>query len=597
MTDGLIDMNVSNTSLQNKLDSYKNNVMSNGTPLNIVYLGMSNAANATADTIGNLYTYGADSDTEIISVMQEIAKLVSGRMDSDQINQVNDTTVTVTSKLPLYSLSILSQKSNAKVVSAKTSEEDLNVQRNLSLDATNLANYGVPIESLYGNAAVINKQNAKGESQVIPAGTYTIEFSSKIDINNMMIQIEPAIDIKFKIKRKGITIDDLSKIQNKDTIDIEIFPVIPGTDTVILDSDMPKNVAWTVEYEVDGKVVDSNSSTSLIGVTLKKGSNVIRGIMNIPGYVPFARELYFNIEEVINNFGINVIQPKDLSYKRSDIDNLQLDNTNTVRFEVTNNGKALTKDEQAAIGVLLQIDNVDVTPYSGKDSFYGVTGNVNAKCKLQQNDDGSYSLIPSRPIGIQLLFIKVGTYTVHVSLSIDNTITNKGEFTFIPSKEDLKNLFKIIAFIVGFIYLVYLIFKKKFKGQTVHYECWRIQEDGTGVLQKGMSDSQSLGVFSGHFFIPPRRASHLKYRGLELVAESHGGVIITGESIARTVAKYGTSNRNPKNYLNNIESHLHKTEKSNGQREASDQELTNRPIYFKSNEGTRDIWRIWLTED
>lgn len=592
LTDGEISMS---GSLQNKLDSFKNNTMNNGTPLNVVYLGMGAAAKANDDIANHLHTFEADSDTEIISTLQDIASLVSGRLIPDQVSQIDSKTISVTSKLPLYSLSILSQKSNAQVVGAKTTEEDLNIQRNLSLDATNLMPNGFPIDTLYGNAAVINKQNDKGELQIIPAGTYTISFSTDVDINNMTIQVEPAIALKAEISRTGVVIDDMSKLGNGDKVDIKILPVVPGTDDIIPDSDLPKQISWNIEYEVDGTIVDQGSGTSLTGVTLTHGSNVIRGIINIPGYAPFVNEVYFNIAEITYHFGIKKSQPSGLSYKRSEMKHLQLNDSNTIRFEITNDGQTLSKEEQKSIGVKLQIEDISVTPVSDKNFIYRM-GSAKVKCKLEQNDDGSYSLIPDCSTGIPIIGLQAGDYAVKVSVSLDDNVTEEGTFSVVPSAEDAKDLPKIVIGVLLFLYLCYLlIFKKKFKGQTVHYECWRIQDDGRGVQQKGMTDSAPLGFFSGHFLLPTK-ACYVKFHGLKLVAESGGTVIVTGDSIAQTVVKYGTSTSKPEKHLRAIESHMHKTVKKDGKREASDQDLSSRPIYFKSSENTRDVWRIWLTD-
>ncbi len=596
MTDGGIDGFYSSNDLQNKLDSYKNNTMSNGTQLNVVYLGMGAAARATEDKANNLHAYVADSDIEIISTLQEVANLVSGRLNADQVSQSDSKTISISSKLPLYSISILSHKSNAKVVSAKTVEEDLNIQRNLSLDATNLQPNGISIDTLYGNAAVVNKLNSKSELQVIPAGTYTITFSADVDINNMTVQVEPAIALKAEISRTGVVIDDMSKLGNGDKVDIEIIPIVPGTDEVIPDSDLPKQISWSIEYEVDGTIVDQGSGTSLTGVTLTHGSNIVRGIINIPGYAPFINEVYFNIAEIVYHFGIEMIEPDTTSYQRSDMKKLKLDDNNTYKFRITNDGNVLSKEEQKSIGVSLQIDDVNVIPYSDKNLIY-TAGNVDVKCKLKQNNDGSYSLIPSCPAGVPIIGLQAGDYTVKVSVSLDDSVTEQAAFTVVPSAEDAKDLPKIVIGILLFLYIVYLLFiKKKFKGQTVHYECWRIQDDGRGVLQKGLSSSESLGFFTGHFLLPTK-ACYVKYHGLKLVAESGGTVIVTGDSIAQTVVKYGTSTSKPEKQLRTIESHMHKTVKKDGHREASDQDLSSRPIYFKSTDNTRDIWRIWLTDD
>lgn len=590
LTDGEIEMN---SSLQDKLNSYKNNVMSNGSLLNVVYLGMGLAAQAEEDVANHLHTFEADSDTEIISTMQDVAKLVSGRLNPDGVSQTDGRTITVTSKLPLYSLSILSQKSNAKVVSAKTQEETLNVERNISLDATNLASLGTPINTLYGNAAVINRKKLNGELQTIPAGTYTITFSSDIDINYMTIQVEPAIGLKAEISRTGVVIDDMSKLSSGDKVDIRIIPVVPGTDNEIPASDLPKQISWNIEYEVDGTVLDQGNGTGLSGVTLKDGSNIVRGIINIPGYASFIYEVPFNITEIVYYFGINKDSPSGLSYNRLDMKHLKLDDSNTVRFEITNDGKPLSKEEQKEIGVKLQIDDVTVVAPSG-GNIISKAGNIKADCKLKQNDDGSYSLIPGCPVGVPIIGLQAGEYTVRVSVSLDDSVTEDAVFSLVAKPEDIQDLPKVVIGLLGFLYLLYLLFvKKKFKGQTVHYECWKVQSDGRGVMLK-MSDSKSLGFFTGHFLLPTR-ACYTEYHGLKLVAESGGTVIVTGKSIAKSVVKYGASNSNPEKKLRAIQSHLIKTERKNGNREASDQELTNRPIYFKSSDSTDNVWRIWLT--
>lgn len=593
MTDGDISMP---STLQDKLDSYKNNTMSNGTPLNVVYLGMGEAAKATEDKANHLHTFEADSDAEIINTLQDIASLVSGRLNPDQCSQIDSKTISVTSKLPLYSLSILSQKSNAQVLSVKTDEEDLNVQRNLSLDATNLIPNGTPIDTLYGNAAVINKQNSQGELQVIPAGTYMVTFSSDVDINSMTVQVEPAIALKAEISRTGAVIDDTSKLGNGDKVDIKIIPVVPGTDDVIADSDLPKEISWSVEYEVDGTIIDSGDGTNLTSVTLNPGSNVVRGIINIPGYAPFINEVYFNISEVTYHFGIEKQQASGISYDRADMKNLRLDDTNTIKFEITNDGQPLSKEEQKAIGVSLQIDDVSIVPVSDKNIIY-TTGKVDVKCRLEQNDDGSYSLIPSCPAGVPVIGLEAGDYTVKVSVSLDDSVAEEAEFTVVPSMEEAKDIPKIIIGVLIFLYLFYLLFiKKKFKGQVVHYECYRLLEGGKGALQKGSTSSQTLGFFSGHFLLPTK-SCYLKYRGLKLIADSDGVVIISGDSIATSVYAYGANMSDPEKSLGRIVNQMHKTVKKDGRREAAEQELTKKPIYFRSTENTKDVWRIWMTDD
>lgn len=595
MTDGGIDGLTLGNALQNKLDSFKSSPMSNGSPLNVVYMGMGAAMMAQEDKANHLHIFSADNDTEIVSALQDVAALVSGRLSPDQTAQTDSKTITVTSKLPLYSLSILSQQSGAQVVSAKTQEETLNIQRNLSLDAADLPS-GEKIDSLYGNAAVVNKQSSGGDMQIIPAGAYTITFSSEIDIKNMTIQVEPAIGLKAEISRNGVIIDDMTKLENGDKVDIRIIPVVPGTDEVISDSDLPKQITWDIEYEVDGTTVDQGTGTSLTGVTLTHGSNIIRGTIHIPGYAPFISEVYFSIPEFSYHFGIRKQQPDKLAYNRSDMKQLSLDDTNTVRFELTNDGKPLSKEEQKSIGVSLQIDDVSIADYPDGSIIY-TAGSVDVKCKLEQNDDGSYSLIPSCPTGIPIIALQAGDYTVKVSVSKDSSVTEEGQFTVVPSNEDAKDLPKILIGCALFLYLLYIFFiKHHFRGQTVHYERYSLLPSGAGQLQRASTDSITLSYFSGHFFLPTR-SCFVKYHDLKLVAESDGMVMITGDSIAKAVYAYGTSVTEPEEDLAAIMEQMHVTLKSDGNREAAEMELTTAHIFFRNTETSKEVWCIWMTDD
>ena len=128
--------------------SVKNKKMDNGSSMYIDYLGMGDAWNIKADEANGLYSFKA-TDDKILDVMKALANQISGRIevDSSNITQVDKKTVKVHSELPLYSLSVLSQESDAKVLSAKA-ENELDVERNISLNATDLKN-GIKKEKMF----------------------------------------------------------------------------------------------------------------------------------------------------------------------------------------------------------------------------------------------------------------------------------------------------------------------------------------------------------------------------------------------------------------------------------------------------------------
>jgi hypothetical protein len=256
----------------------------------------------------------------------------------------------------------------------------------------------------------------------------------------------------------------------------------------------------------------------------------------------------------------------------------------------------MSKEEQKSVGVSLQIDDISIADYADRNIIY-TAGSVDVKCSLEQNDDGSYTLIPSCPAGVPIIALQAGEYTVGVSVSKDAAVTEKGQFTVVPSAEDAKDLPKIIIGGALILYLIYILFiKHHFRGQTVHYERYSLLPSGAGQLQRASTDSITLSYFSGHFFLPAR-SCFVKYHDLKLVAESDGMVMITGDSIAKAVYGYGTSVTEPDEDLAAIIEQMHVTVKSDGSREAAEMELTNTHIFFRNTETSREVWCIWMTDD
>ena len=488
----------------------------------------------------------------------------------------------------------MSQGSNAEAKEAKTSEENLIIQRNIALDATDLE-LGKPIDNLYGNAAVITMSDDDGDLKPIPADTYTITFSNDVDIDRMNIQFEPAIGLKAEVSKDGDVVDDMSQLGKDDKVDVRVIPVVVGTDEEISRDDLPEGISLKTEYEVDGKTISSVDGDELKDVKLIKGKNVIKGVINIPGYAPQICEIPFNIDKVIYNFGITVSQPKDLSYGRSHLKDIDFNDKNAVKFTITNNGNPLSKEELDSTGVTLTIKDTSCEVIDEYDKFPHNMAKKKIECVLKQNEDGSYYLFPDYIVGFPVAGLKVGTYSATVSLNFDNTVTAKGQFDVYPEAEDVSNLMISLIIILVIIYLLWvIIFKKKFKGQVVHYECWEINDDGSGILKRSSRSEEQLGIFSGGLLLPTKVCSR-EFHGLKLCAAPNKGVFVTGKSIAKTVAKYGTSTMDPEYGLGTISEMLTCVEKANGARTAADHRLSRSYMYFQSSLESRTVWRIWMT--
>ena len=594
LTDGEIDME---QTIQEKLNSFKGSRMSNGSTLNIAYLAMGpGAVSANADKGHGLYTYVAADSASISTTMSEIANLISGRLAADNVKQVDDRTITFHSDLPLYSISVLSQSSSAKVAAASSAEQPLNINRNIALDAFDL--FKATELTLFGNAAVINLESGSGVSQVIPAGTYTITFTEPVRKDDLVVQYEPAIGLKILLTRGGVEITDTSVLQEGDQIAAEIIPVVPGTDDPIDPSSLPKGVDWKLEYFVDDQSIDSVAASKIPRATVSLGDHTIRGTMAIPGFAPSLYHIHFHVEPFVLNLGIQADQPHPLAYYRKSAGEGSIDG-GSLTFRITNDGVVLSREELKDLDVKLEVIDV-VCDNSTVEGFLNRFGNVPAKCTLHLEDDGSYVLSPVPVVPFTAFLMMAGDYTVTVAIEGDSAITATGTFTMVPQLSDWIDLSILVAILLLLGYLIYIFFiKYKFTGQVVCYEVFRPNSTGGSIEVIRDADSLVLKPFTWNLLLP-KRACEAKFYGLTLQAGPDGTVIITGKSIAKAVSYYGSSSARPTTALRAIQAVLQSTELpgSDGRTEttASDQSLTAElPIYFRS-EGDRNIWRLRLQE-
>lgn len=589
MTDGAIN-GMSNEDLQKKIDSVKSKKMDNGSSMYIDYLGMGDAWNIKADEANGLYSFKA-TDDKILDVMKALANQISGRIevDSSNITQVDKKTVKVHSELPLYSLSVLSQESDAKVLSAKA-ENELDVERNISLNATDLKN-GIKKEKMFGNAAVISNG-----SKAIYQGDYTINFSKKVDVKNLTFLYEPAIEFIVNITKQGIKVDDPKTLKVGDKIDIEIVPVVPGTDTQISDSVLPKNTAFGVQYAVNESVVKKSSSRSLTDVKIKAGKNVINTQMQIPGFVPITKQvaMFHPIEKVDYSFKIN--QSDGASYNRS---KLELISGKEIQFWILGNGKKLSKKDTKDIKIDAAVAGVDKSGIKGKGfrGFINRFGLKNAKVKIQQKEDGSYILKLKHPIAIAPFATHAGKYTVKVTFDNNKKTSSKVTFTVVPEIGEWFWMIVCIFVIIFILYILDILFlKSKFHGETVYYTQYRLLSDGSGKLQAGQGDAKRLPFLTPNLFIPfVTRSASVTFQGMKLVADE-SIVKIPGKAIKQSVYAYGKSSDKPEKHLGRIVKSMKVVDSAKSKKETiiPDVILNQNKTYFKSGENDRTVWAMHI---
>ena len=590
-TDG--DIN-SYGNLMDRITEFKGSVMSNGSTLNVVYLAMgasSTRGKDVDDRKNAMYGFDADNDAQITQTMSDVANLISGRITADNVRQVNETTISFESKLPLYNISVLTQGSAASVTVAEAPEEALTIDRNIALSARDP--FGKVSTQLLGNAAVITGAVSSGVSRIIPAGSYTITFSEPVNAQNLVVQYEPAIGMDMNIYKDGILLSSTDSIYAGDQVDIELIPVIPGTNQQISDSDLPKGISWRIEQILGSTVADAADGQKLMGVTLSAGDNHIRGTMQLPGFAPSTANMIIFAEEFVLDLGIQAEQPDPLSFYRTT--GKDKGNAGQITFRITNEGVPLPKEKLKELDLRLSVDSVDCDN-SKVEGFLNRFGKIPANCDLKQNDDGSYTLTPKPIVPFTAFLTMAGDYTVTVSIDSDPGITAVGTFTMVPQLSDWIELAGLVISILLLLYLIYILFiKYKFPNQTVRYQAYKLRYDGGGIE---LNDTSVLSLSPMKNIFSLKRASETTFRGLTLQAGPDGMILVTGKSIAKKVTHYKASSMDPKLALRSIADSMQSTTRTRGgktERTAGDQPLSKqRPVYFRSNETDKTIWCLYL---
>lgn len=573
MTDGefnLEDGTEAGDETQKLLDQYAGTKMSNGSQVYINYMGIGE----DAISIENDLQKGFDcimTQNDIVSTLSNIANRVSGRMkfEENQIQKIDDKTVKVHTNIPLYSLSVFSQKSEATVKTVANDEVNLNIERNISLKYPEIEGKETD-KTLIGNAAL-----AKNGDKLIPAGDYTITFSKKISLEDSVIMYEPAVKMEVAIKKNGVTIDKDDIVVN-DKVDVELIPTNPETGKQIPESNLPKGISWKVSYEVDGQEKEKSDSRVLTGIVIEKGKNNIVCTMQVPDYMPVRQIIDFTAEiptppEPVK-YDIKKEQSGECIYERSTLGKNR-NKKNQVKYSITGDGVILSKKELGD----MRLEIIDISYSKQKEkSIFGKLGFKEVSFSLKQLSDGSFILYPKSTV-VPSIFLKAGTYKIKVVLNVDDTVTEIGEIKVVSSPKDAVNLICSIVVFVLILYLLYVIFiKPKFNGQRLIIEVYKAGANGTGVLQRAQGDELILKRFTIATFLPG--ACSVTKCGIKFLTDGTS-VYITHKTINQFEAYGGLGVRRPERNFSRIVKSLRETRREKATGEVN---LDNITYYLKN---------------
>lgn len=569
MTDGAFDGDIRTT-----LNGYKGDQMPNGSGLHIDYIRISPDAGPGSNDVdddpsADFFAYYAKPDG-ITDTMAQIANQISGRLplDGSDIQTVDDRTIRIHTDLPAYSISVLSQNSEAKVSSCS----DAKVERNIALRGPDGGDL-----NLFGNASVI-----VGKRDLVPAGDYTITFTDPISLQDISVMYEPAIDFLFLFTDKSGGEADFSVLKPGEAVDLEIVPVVPGTEERIDPGLLPAGTTFYIDYEADGQNVGHSDSTTMKDINVEDGSLLFRGGMKIPGYAPIEKETE---EFEAADYGIMVVQPEDpVVFPRGFMgrDSISGDK---VLFYITRNGVPMTAQELGKRKLKVEDITVDRQQVTG---VFGRFGLGKADARLRLNDDGSFELYPVCVPFFMAFTSFAGDYTVEVSMA-DSDRTAQGSYTVKPGFKEWIGLLILLLIILILADIIQAIQKDKFEGQVVVAEDYKMV-GGEGIRVRNSRQDLVLDRWKADCFIPFMPCTR-KLGDLTFIA-GPGGEVILKQSSIRGYCKFNKSSQTIPTVLLTFGSVFAGLKDS--EKKAEDTGISERPLFLQRSERDTKLTAVYI---
>ncbi len=316
-------------------------VMPNGTHPQVTFLGIGKIASPDEDRSKGIYTYSASNADDIIAAMSKMADRISGRtrLDAGDIKKLDDKTIQVSSSIPLLNIAAFVQDSNAKITKAvHNNESNIPISRKVSL---NYPGYS----DLVGGAFLM------GDSQsVIGSGTYNISFDQEVDLDDMIILFEPALEMRMNLAVNGKTISDYRELDNMmegDTVSVTCKIYEMETDTEVDPSLLPPGTKFEITVAEDGKIVDkaSGKEMRLSDYTLHNIETEITASAMIEGFNPVDYSVKFTPTKYIPKVVYTISPEFGSDVKSVKFDHIARNEDLSVCFTIYGDGTAITDPE------------------------------------------------------------------------------------------------------------------------------------------------------------------------------------------------------------------------------------------------------------
>ena len=366
--------------LNEDCEEYLNQTMPNGTKPQITFMGIKNTDSdvLVLPTIEheNLQVEVAVGNEGVTDKMSNIADKISGRkrLESDSASGKKDkdyyyanesedeSVISVRSDIPLLNIAVFSQGTDAQITEVKHNSEPVGISRTAKI-------YVEERTDLTGHTYLI------GDSQTsMGSGEYLIYFDKEVDLSNIDIMIEPALEAKVNIQVNDTELE-LDKIENLNeylnnnmmvgdpiTLSYDIFEMgdLNGDSDEIPDlSGLSPN--YTISVYEDGKLVKevSGKGEVLTDYKVKQVKTKIVAGITMPGFSPIVKTIEFTPKAYVPTYTVTSSISDEKCVLKEDVSKNQ---DVQVSFTVFADGVQITD-----LNVVKGLSPVITTSVSGND--------------------------------------------------------------------------------------------------------------------------------------------------------------------------------------------------------------------------------------
>ena len=277
-------------SLGETLTLYSDATMPNGSELQISFIAIGSEkflprfSGAQPQNVTVKLAY----ENTVSQVISEIANDISGRSGITDIKKVDGDTLRIHTDIPLRNLSALVQNSEAGITGISPEKGNpLRSCRTIQIKPRD----SEMADHLNARAYLYDNNGAN-----LPAGTYLIDFDGEIDVADVVVMFEPALELRTTLTLNGQEITDAAALAEAalvgGVLDVSCKVYEMGTDNEIKENKL-KDCKISIEVFENEASVRRENSLSLKDYTLTNKETRITASLTIGDFNPITWSTVF----------------------------------------------------------------------------------------------------------------------------------------------------------------------------------------------------------------------------------------------------------------------------------------------------------------